>query len=38
MYDLVTFGEAMIRLTAPEFMRLEQVSSLSITVNYCRWC
>ena len=33
MYDLVTFGEAMIRLTAPEFMRLEQVSSLSITAG-----
>ena len=33
MYDLVTFGEAMIRLTAPDFMRLEQVSSLSITAG-----
>ena len=33
MYDLVTFGEAMIRLTAPEFMRLEQVSSLAITAG-----
>ena len=33
MYDLVTFGEAMIRLTAPEFMRLEQADSLSITAG-----
>ncbi len=33
MYDLVAFGEAMIRLTAPEYMRLEQVSSLSITAG-----
>lgn len=33
MYDLVTFGEAMIRLTAPEFMRLEQVNSLAITAG-----
>ena len=33
MYDLVTFGEAMIRLTAPDFMRLEQVSSLEITAG-----
>ena len=33
MYDLVTFGEAMVRLTAPEYMRLEQVSSLDITAG-----
>ncbi|MXV76831.1 sugar kinase [Candidatus Poribacteria bacterium] len=33
MYDLVAFGEAMIRLTAPEHKRLEQVSSLSITAG-----
>ena len=28
MYDLVTFGEAMVRLTSPEFRRLEQSSTL----------
>ena len=33
MYDLVTFGEAMIRLTSPEFMRLENATSLSITAG-----
>ena len=33
MYDLITFGEAMIRLTAPEFMRLEQTDTLSITAG-----
>ena len=33
MYDLVTFGEAMIRLTSPEFMRLENTTSLSITAG-----
>jgi len=33
MYDLVTFGEAMIRLTAPDFMRLEQATSLSMSVG-----
>ncbi|MCZ6677037.1 MAG: sugar kinase [Candidatus Poribacteria bacterium] len=33
MYDLVTFGEAMVRLTSPEFMRLEQASSLSISAG-----
>ena len=33
MYDLVTFGEAMVRLTSPEFMRLENSSSLSMTVG-----
>ena len=33
MYDLVTFGEAMVRLTSPEFMRLEQASSLSLSVG-----
>ena len=35
MYDLVTFGEAMIRLTSPEFMRLENATSLSITAGRC---
>ena len=33
MYDLVTFGEAMVRLTSPEFMRLEQAASLSLSVG-----
>ena len=33
MYGLVTFGEAMIRLTSPEFMRLENATSLSITAG-----
>ena len=33
MYDLVTFGEAMVRLTSPEFMRLEQSSSLSLSAG-----
>jgi 2-dehydro-3-deoxygluconokinase len=28
MYDLVTFGEAMIRLSPPNFLRLEQARSL----------
>ena len=33
MHDLVTFGEAMVRLTSPEFMRLEQSASLSLSVG-----
>ena len=33
MYDLVTFGEAMIRLTSPDFMRLEQSNSLDMTAG-----
>lgn len=33
MTDLVTFGEAMIRLAAPGQRRLEQASSLEITVG-----
>ncbi len=31
--DLVTFGEAMVRLTSPDFMRLEQSSSLNMSVG-----
>ena len=31
--DLVTFGEAMVRLTSPDFMRLEQASSLNMNVG-----
>ena len=33
MYDLITFGEAMVRLVSPDFMRLEQATSLSISVG-----
>ena len=33
MYDLVTFGEAMVRLSPPEFMRLEQTRSLDLNVG-----
>ena len=33
MYDLVTFGEAMIRLSPPNFKRLEQTTSLDLNVG-----
>lgn len=33
MYDLVTFGEAMIRLSSPEYKRLEQATTLNMTVG-----
>jgi 2-dehydro-3-deoxygluconokinase len=33
MYDLVTFGEAMIRLSPPNFERLEQSSSLDFWIG-----
>jgi len=33
MFDLVTFGEAMIRLSPPHFERLEQASSLDLRVG-----
>ncbi len=33
MYDLVTFGEAMIRLSPPNFQRLEQASSLDFWIG-----
>jgi 2-dehydro-3-deoxygluconokinase len=33
MYDVVTFGEAMIRLSPPHFQRLEQASSLDLNVG-----
>jgi 2-dehydro-3-deoxygluconokinase len=33
MYDVVTFGEAMIRLSPPHFQRLEQTRSLDLTVG-----
>ena len=31
-YDMMGFGEAMIRLNAPEHMRLEQSSYLQIAI------
>src|SRR5438045_4554019 len=31
--DLVTFGEAMVRLTPPDFQRLEQAASLNVYVG-----
>ena len=33
MHDLVTFGEAMIRLSPPDFKRLEQTTSLDLNVG-----
>ena len=33
MYDLVTFGETMVRLAAPDYMRLEQATTLLVTVG-----
>ena len=36
-YDLVTFGEAMIRLTAPNHMRLEQARTLDVSVGGAEW-
>jgi 2-dehydro-3-deoxygluconokinase len=30
MYDVVTFGEAMVRLSPPHFQRLEQTQSLDV--------
>lgn len=33
MYDLVTFGEAMLRLSPPDFQRLEQTSTLDVQVG-----
>ncbi len=32
-YDLVTFGETMIRLSPPNFKRLEQTEALNVTVG-----
>lgn len=32
-YDLVTFGETMIRLSPPNFQRLEQTNSLDVNVG-----
>ena len=36
-YDLVTFGEAMVRLTSPDYMRLEQARSLKVSVGGAEW-
>ncbi len=33
MSDVVTFGEAMVRLVPPHFMRLEQTSSLDVQIG-----
>ena len=33
MYDVVTFGEAMVRLSPPHFQRLEQTRSLNVNVG-----
>ncbi len=33
MYDVVTFGEAMVRLSPPHFQRLEQTQSLEVHVG-----
>ena len=33
MFDLVTFGEAMIRLSPPNFSRLEQTTSLDVNIG-----
>ena len=33
MYDLVTFGEAMVRLVSPNFMRLENATTLLTTAG-----
>jgi 2-dehydro-3-deoxygluconokinase len=36
-YDLVTFGEAMIRLTSPGHTRLEQTRTLEMSVGGAEW-
>ena len=33
MYDLICFGEAMIRLSSPNYQRLEQASTLEVNVG-----
>jgi 2-dehydro-3-deoxygluconokinase len=33
MYDVVTFGEAMVRLSPPNFQRLEQTRSLDVNIG-----
>ena len=36
-YDLVTFGEAMVRLSSPGHMRLEQAATLDVKVGGAEW-
>jgi 2-dehydro-3-deoxygluconokinase len=36
-YDLVTFGEAMVRLTSPDHMRLENSTNLELSVGGAEW-
>jgi 2-dehydro-3-deoxygluconokinase len=33
MFDLITFGEAMIRLSPPDFKRLEQTTTLDVNIG-----
>ena len=35
--DLITFGEAMVRLTSPGHVRLEQADRLDVTVGGAEW-
>lgn len=36
-YDLVTFGEAMVRLSTPNHMRLEAATQLDVSVGGAEW-
>ena len=36
-YDLVTFGEAMVRLSSPEHMRLEACAKLDVSAGGAEW-
>ncbi len=36
-YDVVTFGEAMVRLTSPDHMRLENSTTLELSVGGAEW-
>jgi 2-dehydro-3-deoxygluconokinase len=36
-YDLITFGEAMVRLTPPNHQRLEQARTLDVSVGGAEW-
>ena len=33
MYDILTFGEAMVRLSSPDHMRMEQATVLEMSVG-----
>ena len=37
MADVVTFGETMIRLSPPNFRRLEQTTTLDVNVGGAEW-